>query len=635
MPSSQWLHPSRTLRPCHPQRCHGSTHGWSHPEEATNGNVTLSPSTCELRVVERRITPSGVEIEDSNDGRAARVMAAFTGPQGGQKELKRRAAMHLQIAGESFLLGTPLKDKFDRAAGFMWEFLSTEEIRVTAGQGKQQIKRNASGLSDGDAGFVDVEAFIARLWRPDPRYSMRADSPMKRVLPICRELVVLSEVVDSIAKSRLSSGMLFIPEEMSFGPINETEAPNDSDDFDEFIGTLVEHMSAPVRDRTSAAGLVPLVVRGAAEFGDKIRLIELAQDLDVTYQSLRMELLDRLAKGLDAPPEIIGGKAGLNHWSSYNVDADLIGKHVNPVGEMIAEFITVAYLRPMLAEFEHLSDQDVLRFELLFDSRILTSRQDEGPAATGAWDRMALSDATYLRANGFDMEDYPTGDERQRRLLEKVVLSDPRNFGPRLLPALYPELARLFMDFDLLSVNIPEEAGGTAVPAALPADPVNQPLADPGATNNAPAAQPSTPKGIEGNAPPVPRPDGKSSEGLAVIDDLVEALTSAANLALGEKLNPDEQVTLSASNGFVASAEDLVTDWLVGTGLEPMSIPALTGNVVGPLVMALDSYAGYVAQIGDNWDGDVPLDLMSVPLQKALWSFANIRSETHTTTIAI
>jgi hypothetical protein len=599
-----------------------------------NNLVANLVSTCDLRVVERRITPYGVEVEDSTDGRAARVMAAFTGPQGGQKELKRRAAMHLQIAGESFLLGTPLADKFDRPAGFMWEFLSTEEIRVTAGKGKQQIKRNASGLSDGDAGFVDVEAFIARLWRPDPRYSMRADSPMKRVLPICRELVVLSEVVDSIAKSRLSSGMLFIPEEMSFGPISETEAPNDSDDFDEFIGTLVEHMSAPVRDRTSAAGLVPLVVRGAAEFGDKIRLIELAQDLDVTYQSLRMELLDRLAKGLDAPPEIIGGKAGLNHWSSYNVDADLIGKHVNPVGEMIAEFITVAYLRPMLSEFEHLSDEDVLRFELLFDSRILTSRQDEGPAATGAWDRMALSDATYLRANGFDMEDYPTDEERQRRLLEKVVLSDPRNFGPRLLPALYPELARLFMDFDLLSVNAPE-ATDSAAPAALPADPVNQPLADPGAMNRAPAAQPDAPKGIGGNAPPVPRPDGKSSEGLAVIDDLVEALASAANSALGEKLNPGEPVVLSVDNGFVLSARELVGGWLLDIGVEPLAVPPLMDNVVGPLAMALDSYASYVSASRDPWDGEIPLDVMSIPLQRALWSFANIRSETHTTTIAI
>jgi hypothetical protein len=59
---------------------------------------------------------------------------------------------------------------------------------------------------------------------------------------------------------------LFVPEELSFGPINENEGVDDTDDLDEFIETLVQHMSAPVEDRPSAAGLVPLVVRGAAEF---------------------------------------------------------------------------------------------------------------------------------------------------------------------------------------------------------------------------------------------------------------------------------------------------------------------------------------------------------------------------------
>jgi hypothetical protein len=153
--------------------------------------------------------------------------------------------------------------------------------------------------------------------------------------------------------------------------------------------------------------------------------------------------------------------------------------------------------------------------------------------------------------------------------------------------------------------------------------------------NRAPAAQPDTPKSIGGNAPPVPRPDGKSSEGLAVIDDLVEALASAANSALGEKLNPGEPVVLSVDNGFVPSARELVGGWLLDIGVDPAAVPPLMDNVVGPLAMALDSYASYVSAGTDGWDGEVPLDLMSVPLQRALWSFANIRAETHTTTIAI
>jgi hypothetical protein len=563
-----------------------------------NNLVANLVSTCDLRVVERRIGIDGLEMEESSDPRAARVMAAFTGPQGGQKELKRRAAMHLQIAGESYLLGTPLKDKFDRAAGFMWEFLSTEEIRVTAGQGKQQIKRNASGLSDGDAGFVDVEAFIARLWRPDPRYSMRADSPMKRVLPICRELVVLSEVVDSIAKSRLSSGMLFIPEEMSFGPISETEAPNESDDFDEFIATLVEHMSAPVRDRTSAAGLVPLVVRGAAEYGDKIRLVQLAQDLDATYHDLRMELLDRLAKGLDAPPEIIGGKAGLNHWSSYNVDADLIGKHVNPVGEMIAEFITVAYLRPMLAEFEYLSDDEVQRFELVFDSRILTARQDEGPAATGAWDRLALSDTSYLRANGFELDDYPSEDERKRRTLEKVLMADPGTYGPLLLPELYPELSYLFAGVE------PAPTGDApAVSASLPDVP------DPDSAMLPPQELPAAPQGT-------------SEPAEAATGDLVDKLTGAADVALIKALGAGQD---SVNWGeFRVEGTGFVSGWLVDVGVEQVMVPSVAENVMDSVLVSLDSFTRLAAEQGGGWD--VPDEVVLVPLKRALATFTGLQT---------
>jgi hypothetical protein len=567
-----------------------------------NNLVANLVSTCELRVVESRVGVDGLEMEESSDPRAARVMAAFTGPQGGQKELKRRAAMHLQIAGESYLLGTPLKDKFGMAAGFMWEFLSTEEIRVSGGQGGQRIKRNASGLSDNDAGFVDVEAFIARLWRPDPRYSLRADSPMKRVLPICRELVVLSEVVDSIAKSRLSSGMLFIPEEMSFGPINETEAPNDSDDFDEFIGTLVEHMSAPVRDRTSAAGLVPLVVRGAAEYGDKIRLVQLAQDLDSTFHDLRMELLDRLAKGLDAPPEIIGGKAGLNHWSSYNVDADLIGKHVNPVGEMIAEFITVAYLRPMLAEFEFVSDEDVLRFDLVFDSRILTARQDEGPAATGAWDRMALSDTSYLRSNGFELDDYPSKDERKRRTLEKVLMADPGTYGPLLLPELYPELSHLFSGG---SGSMPAPTGSPSTPAT----PVMPTVPDPDSAMLPPQALPAAPQ-------------GPSEPAEAATGDLVSKLTGAADVALVKALGAGQD---SVNWGeFRVEGTGFVSGWLVDAGVEQVMIPSVAENVMDSVLVSLDSFTRVAAEQGGGWD--VPDEVVLIPLKRALATFTGLQT---------
>jgi hypothetical protein len=626
-------------------------------------------SSCELRVVEIEANPEGggTTMSESSDERVLRVMDAFVGPQGGQKELKRRAAMHYQIAGESYLLGTPLKDDYDIAQGVSWEFLSTEEIRVTKDGKRQVVKRNSAGLSDsgpsgGGDGFVDVDAYIARFWRPDPRYSLRADSPMKRVLPICRELVVLSEVVDSVAKSRLSSGLLFVPEELSFGPLDESEEEgNDTDDIDRFIEALIDHMRAPVEDRTSAAGLVPLVVKGAAEFGSQIKLIPLAQDLDGTYQSLREELLKRLAQGLDAPPEIIGGKGGLNHWTSYNVDADFINKHVNPVGEAIAEFVTVAYLRPMLLEYEGITETDVDRFRLVFDSRAITSRSDEGPAAAGAWDRLTLSDLAYLRANGFTDNDQPDEEERGRRLVEKLILADPVNLGPMLLPKLFPDLAPFFES----------AAAPPAEEAPAPVDPLDEMLAGiPGAERRSVQPEPAggvSPVGAP-VAQPAAQPTGEAPVG-ASIDNLLDRLATAADAALERALEragnraisraakmpvlrdqfkaaprngvlavmkdndftslgmSREELVVDAWDNFVLRSKAWVADWLVGEGESTFVADEIATLAMKDVARHLDEWLvlgiGKEIPVGKN-GLRVPYELISEPLAEAMFRYSKL-----------
>jgi len=477
-------------------------------------------SSADLRPV--RKDPGTHLATEVDDPRVYRVMDGFVGPAGGRKELQRRAALHYQITGESYLVGTPLVDRDDISQGHVWEFLSTEEIKVEGSGKSMKVYRNSTGVSS-ERGVIVPSAYVARFWRPDPRFSQRADSPMKRVLPICRELVVLSEVVDAIAKSRLPAGILAIPDELSFGPMNENEDGSDrAEDIDPFIQMLIEHMSAPVNDRSSAAGLVPLVIKGAAEFLDKIRLISLAEDLDDTFQLLRAELLDRLGKSLDAPPEIIGGKGSLNHWTSYNVDGDFLSKHVIPIGQDIAEFVTVAYLRPMLVSSEGMSPEEALSYAVVFDARTLSARSDEGPAATGAWDRITLSTSSYLRANGFTEADEPSDEERRRRLLEKIVLSDPGRFAPSVLPHLYPELEGIDIGVGIGSRG---PQGGEAVPVEPGANPQEPPEGQPAAS---PSGQP---------------PGGASIEGL------VDRLTIAADAALERALERAANRVLSRMNG--------------------------------------------------------------------------------------
>lgn len=476
---------------------------------------------CDFRPVSMGASGSPDAFKETTDERVIRVWRAFVGPRGGKPELIRKAALHLQIAGESFLVGQPVKTEFGMDAGMTWEFLSGEEIRVE-NNGKT-IKRNY-GYAGMQPVELDADSYIARLWRSDPKFSERADCAVKHVLPICSEIVLLTQVVDAIAKSRLSAGILFVPDEMSFGPFDETEDDSDeTDDIDPLTQELSEQLTAPVEDRTSAASLVPLIMRGPAEFADKIIPITIARDLDHMYQDLRLEAIKRLATGLDIPVEIMFGKGGLNHWTGYNIDADFITKHIAPVGMMIAEFLTAAYLRPMLVEFEGMTEEEAADYELYFDSSKITSRTDTGPNARMAYTLKQISALAYLRESGFDEADMPSPEERKERDLRALMDAEPVIFGPQIIGMLYPELAGQIVVPVMVPDQGPEEGPDN------PVDP-NNPLpqrGNPTGPNSDPVIDNET-----GQDEPQPRgPAGPRLE-----ESLIRRLAEASDQALEQAL---------------------------------------------------------------------------------------------------
>ena len=354
--------------------------------------------------------------EKTDDPRAIRVMNAFIGPTGGQTELKRRALLHLAIAGESMMIGTPTKEK-NVDTGIFWEFVSSEELLLQDGQ-KPRRRPDGRGFED-----LPEDVYIARMWRSHPRFTLMADSALRRVLSICGEIVTLTQMVDAAAKSRLSAGLLYVPEEITFA--DEGVETDIDDGIDNFTRELMQHLSAPVRDRSSAASLVPLVIRGPASLVDKIKMIDMSRDIDSWAQSLRAEALQRLSAGLDIDPALLEGKATLNHWTSYNVDVDFLLKHVRPSVDLLADFLTYAYLRPMLEEYEVMTEEESSRFRLVADIAPLLARSDEGASARVLHDLGTLSDETLVRANGFDTFDMPDVDEKRRRLAEKLMFAAP------------------------------------------------------------------------------------------------------------------------------------------------------------------------------------------------------------------
>jgi hypothetical protein len=361
--------------------------------------------------------------EDGYDTDPVDVMDAFLGPQGGPEELYRRAALNLFTAGETHLLGTAQ----DSGNGILWEFLSVLELFPNA---EGVLVRKRAGQTEQEV--IPDDHYAARLWRSAASFSDLAESEVQRVLPICQEVVYLTQMVDATVKSRIPANMLFIPDELSFArPTGHEEDAESDPDADPLVDEIFTHMTTPVGDPTSAARLVPLVVRGKAEFGSAIQVIELSRPLDVNALELRQEALARLAQGLDTPPELMSGRAQLNHWTSAIIDQDFIVKHIIPVGRLIADFVTVAFLRPMLEAFMDMSAEEAAAWKLEFDPSPVIARADEAKSARDLAE--ILSDQAIAEANGFTKADMVGDDEKHQRRLWQLVMSNPTVFA-RLLP---------------------------------------------------------------------------------------------------------------------------------------------------------------------------------------------------------
>lgn len=364
-------------------------------------------------------------VPDDDKG-PGRVMNAFVGPQGGQTELKRQAALHLSTAGEATLLGTTI-DGGDH--GILWEFLSVDELTITS-DGRVQRQRGRHQAVE----TLEPDAhYVARAWRPSARRSDEPDCEVKRIMRVAEEVLTLTQMVDAIARSRLSAGLLYVPDEISFADDETDETAEEGDQADPFTKALMEHMAAPVEDRESAAALVPLVLRGPAELADKIVLIDLARQLDTWAQTLRQEALSRLAQGLDAPPEMMTGLGVVNHWGSFQIDADFASKHIAPLGELLAEFLTFAYLRPMLETFENVAKKETARYRLRFDLSAIAARADEAATGQRLHSDGLISDEVHVKTSGFAESDMPGEDEVLQRRMWRLIMSAPTVFGPVLL----------------------------------------------------------------------------------------------------------------------------------------------------------------------------------------------------------
>ena len=406
---------------------------------------------------------------------ADRLVKDLDASAGAVSTLMRVSGLNLCVAGECYLA------EIDG----VWSARSTEEIRITStGNVELRPSQDAAGGGSGNGKIKKLgkDTPIGRVWRQHPRYSMDPDSSMKALTADCEELLLMSRMVRSTIRARLNAGILFVPDTMEVAAQSPSDDPNDASDpaaDDTFSKEMYDSMVQPITDEASGSSVVPLLVRGPADQGDKIKHIEIRRSNDDGLINRAQVVLERVLQGLDVPKDIVTGLANVKYANAVVIDENLYKAHIEPLALMICDALTEIYLRPMLKE-NGVSEEDAAKIVVWYDPSEVVVRPDRGVDADNGYDRFLISADAWRRAHSFSDADAPTEDELARRLaLEKVQIPEDatQTLLMQVLATIFAAAAEAAGAAQPIPEALQEELDGTA------SAPVPEPeIPDPAAT---------------------------------------------------------------------------------------------------------------------------------------------------------
>ena len=398
-------------------------------------------SVNESRVVDERLSSA-----------AERALERLNSAYGGQAGLLKDAALNLSVSGECYLVQMPARP----GSGIpeSWDIRSVDEVVTDARGGFNVIGRREQGAGQGGGASMGVNklnknAFIGRIWRSHPRFSDEADSSLRGLLDLCAELLLLNRTFRATARSRLNAGALYLPDGLSVAAQGDPDYPYDSEDGlgsgftaeeaeDEFEEQLIDAMTTPIRDEESASAVVPLIIRGPAELGDKIKQFKFERSFDPALAERSDRVLERILQGLDVPKDVVTGLANVKYSNALQIDEALYKAHIEPLMLLICDSLTVVYLRPYLLA-NGFTESEVNRITVWYDPSAVSTRNDRAADADAGFDRMAISGDTWRRAHGFSDQDAPTPTEVALRLLQERGAITPE-LTEAMLKAVAPEV---------------------------------------------------------------------------------------------------------------------------------------------------------------------------------------------------
>ena len=401
--------------------------------------------------------PVPIRNSDFVDARLAsaaeRAIVRLDSAYGGQAGLLKDAALNLSVAGECYLVQMP--ERIGTGLPESWDIRSVDELQIDQRSNYTITPRGQGTSMGGGSNMEGIKlpkgAFVGRIWKAHPRFSDEADSSMRGLLDLCAELLLLNRTFRATARSRLNAGALYLPDGLSVAGSPDPDYPYDEDSdlntgftpeeaADEFEDQLMDAMTTPIRDEDSASAVVPLIIRGPAELGDKIKQFKFERSFDPALAQRADRVLERILQGLDVPKDIVTGLANVKYSNALQIDESLYKAHIEPLMLLISDALTVVYLRPYLlsAGFD---PAVVERVCVWYDPSQVATRNDRAADADAGFDRMAVSMDTWRRAHGFTETDAPEPTELALRLLVEKGSITPE-LTEAMLGAVAPEIIK-------------------------------------------------------------------------------------------------------------------------------------------------------------------------------------------------
>ncbi|MEU9033766.1 hypothetical protein AB0D45_02460 [Streptomyces sp. NPDC048352] len=359
------------------------------------------------RLYAGRLGPGDSIVRAPDNHPATRIVSEIAGGRDGQSHLLREYGRHLAVAGEGWTVIRPRE-----GAPPTWHVVSVLEMS-SKGKGMEAqidgspvpIPAAADNGTDDAANSLDPVAI--RVWDPSPERHLEADSPVLASLNELEELRLLGAAVRAVTLSRLiGRGVLVVPKGTRF-----PSTPVQGSEEDDLIDVFMEVAETAIRDPSSAAATVPIILEVPAEMVGLIQRLTFESDFDELAIKLREENIRRFATAADIPAEFLLGLGDVNHWGAWELTAEAIRLGVEPRLSVVSHAYTEHWLRPLL-ESENV--QDAEEWSVFADSSPLRVRTNRSETALRLFELGAISSRALRRETGFEEADAPTAEERER-----------------------------------------------------------------------------------------------------------------------------------------------------------------------------------------------------------------------------